>query len=532
VIEKQQVTTCHNRTAVFLLSQLWLVSLGAILFGGCSASELADPAAPAAQSQHASQLAEGETWDVLHVQGSKVGYIHTTARSIEEQGRKLIQTEADQRMIVKRFDDVSRPGVQLVSVETPDGQLVRFSSRQELGPQPEITTGRVEGSELLLTTETTGKTTESRIPWDASMGGFFVVEQSLLRKPMQPGESRALQGLAPMFHRPFRYQLQAGQKETTSMVAGSLELLKIEVLTTLPNDQTLRSTIWADERGETLKTYTADLKQETFRVTREVALDDSGEAFDLGETTIVKLDKPLTSAHRARQIRYRVTLDQPAGGDPAQSNPSKVFASGPTQMVRRTSDNSAEVIVKSHSSAQGVAAPLPAGEGVVEADRAPNNMIQSDHPRIVAMAKEAAGAETDPAKVAAALERHVKQSIKEVNFSQALGTAADVAQSGQGDCTEHAVLLAALARASGIPARVAIGLVYVDAYQGFGYHMWTEMHINDQWVAYDATLGQGGIGSGHLKLSHSNLAGGDAYASFLPVARVMGKLKIEVLEVQ
>lgn len=507
------------------------IGCGLILLAGCSASDLAAPSPTAAESQQTARLADGETWDVLRVQGSQVGYIHTTTRAIEEDGRQLIQTEADQRMTVKRFADVSQPGIRLASIETPDGQLVRFTSRQELGPQPEITTGRVEGSELILKTETTGKTTESSIPWQADLGGFFVVEQSLLRKPLQPGELRTLEGLAPMFHRPFRYELRARQREATTMLSGSLELLKIDVVTTLPDGQTLHSTVWTDARGETLKTYTADLKQETFRVTREVALDDTGESFDLGETTIIKLARPLTNAHRARQIRYRVTLDQPDGGS-AGSDPAKVFATGPTQTVRATGDQTAEVTVKAIRATSAAGAPLPDAAPVVDADLQPNNMIQSDHPRIIAMAEQAAGKETDPAQVAAALERHVKQSIKEVNFSQALATAADVAQSGQGDCTEHAVLLAALGRAKGIPSRVAIGLVYVDAYQGFGYHMWTEMHVGGQWIPYDATLGQGGIGGGHLKLSHSNLADGDAYSSFLPVARVMGKLKIEVLDVQ
>ena len=37
------------------------------------------------------------------------------------------------------------------------------------------------------------------------------------------------------------------------------------------------------------------------------------------------------------------------------------------------------------------------------------------------------------------------------------------------------VLLAALARARGIPSRAAVGLVYVGALKGFGYHMWTEV---------------------------------------------------------
>ena len=76
-----------------------------------------------------------------------------------------------------------------------------------------------------------------------------------------------------------------------------------------------------------------------------------------------------------------------------------------------------------------------------------------------------------------------------------------MAESREGDCTEHAVLLAALARACGIPARVAIGLVYVDQAGGFGYHMWTEMYLSGHWIPLDATLGQGGIGAAHLKLT-------------------------------
>jgi hypothetical protein len=48
----------------------------------------------------------------------------------------------------------------------------------------------------------------------------------------------------------------------------------------------------------------------------------------------------------------------------------------------------------------------------------------------------------------------------------------------------------------------------------------------------DATLGQGGIGAAHLKLTDSNLAGAGAYSAFLPVAQVIGQLKIEILEVE
>ena len=109
---------------------------------------------------------------------------------------------------------------------------------------------------------------------------------------------------------------------------------------------------------------------------------------------------------------------------------------------------------------------------------------------------------------------------------------AEVAKSREGDCTEHAVLLAALLRARGVPARVAIGLVYVAKSQAFGFHMWTEAWVDRGWLPLDATLGQGGIGGGHLKLRHTSLSESAGLGSFLPVAEVMGQLKIEVLEVQ
>jgi transglutaminase-like putative cysteine protease len=130
--------------------------------------------------------------------------------------------------------------------------------------------------------------------------------------------------------------------------------------------------------------------------------------------------------------------------------------------------------------------------------------------------------------VATRLEAYVHRAVKNKNFSQALGSAAEVARSGEGDCTEHAVLLAAMARARGIPARVALGLVYTEP-AAMAFHMWTEMYIGGRWVPLDATLGRGGIGAAHLKIAQSSLDGADQLASFLPVAEALGQLKLQVL---
>jgi transglutaminase-like putative cysteine protease len=139
---------------------------------------------------------------------------------------------------------------------------------------------------------------------------------------------------------------------------------------------------------------------------------------------------------------------------------------------------------------------------------------------------------TNPWELAQALEAWVHGAMTKKNFSQGFATAADVAQSLTGDCTEHAVLLAALCRARDIPARVCIGLVYSATDQGFAFHMWNEAWIVDRWVPLDATLGLGGIGAAHLKLRHSSLASDQVESVMLSVLEVMHQLQLRILEAQ
>jgi transglutaminase-like putative cysteine protease len=150
------------------------------------------------------------------------------------------------------------------------------------------------------------------------------------------------------------------------------------------------------------------------------------------------------------------------------------------------------------------------------------------------LARNGASGETDPVKAAYRLERYVSTKLKTKNFSTALASAAEVAASLEGDCTEHAMLLAAMLRARQIPSRVAVGLVYVESVQSFGGHMWTEALLNGAWIPLDATLGQGGIGGGHIKLADSNMADDSPVlvTAFLPLMEVLGKMKIEVLRAE
>ena len=66
----------------------------------------------------------------------------------------------------------------------------------------------------------------------------------------------------------------------------------------------------------------------------------------------------------------------------------------------------------------------------------------------------------------------------------------------------------------------------------FGYHMWTEVYIDKRWIPIDGTLALGGIGAGHLEIAHTNLEGASVYSAFLPVVQILGRLKIEIIDVR
>ncbi len=463
-----------------------------------------------------------ETWDVYTIKGVRVGYGHGTLRHATKDGRDVVLGTGFIHMDVKRFGQPTVEDIKYCSTETPDGQLLNFQSENRLGATPLWCSGQVRGDRLEIRTSTSGKPLSASIPWSADYGGFFAVEESLLRQPMKPGEKRTVYAL-DISNLAIPTDLTARGPERVKLLAGSSDLLRVDLVLRWPGGRTMQGALWTDRSGEVLKDRLDAMEIETFRVSKEVALAEIGSRLDLGDDALVKVDRPLPEAHQRSQIRYRVEL---AGGDPA-----RYFVSGPSQRVKSMGPHTAEITVYAirpgREDGNRQAAADPPGLAALQ----PNNFIQSDDAKIVADAKEAAGGQTDSWKVAVALEQYVYRVVKP-DFNAAFATASDVARSRKGDCKGHAVYLAALARARGIPARVASGLVYVEGARAFGDHMWTEVYVGNRWIPLDGMLGKGGIGAGHLKLGQSTLEGVSAFGDFTSEAETADRLKIEVLDAQ
>ena len=119
------------------------------------------------------------------------------------------------------------------------------------------------------------------------------------------------------------------------------------------------------------------------------------------------------------------------------------------------------------------------------------------------------------------------KSIKDKNYKVGFGTAKQTLRDLQGDCSEHTVLFAGLARSLGIPSRIATGLVYHK--DAFYYHFWPEVYVG-RWVAMEPTLGQIQADATHIKFIASPVETESALEFGEGVLKTMNRLRFESVE--
>jgi transglutaminase-like putative cysteine protease len=153
----------------------------------------------------------------------------------------------------------------------------------------------------------------------------------------------------------------------------------------------------------------------------------------------------------------------------------------------------------------------------------PSMFVQSDNAKLMETAKEIAGGETDALAVSNKLCRWVYDNVR-TTYSARLSNALEVLEHREGDCTEHSILYIGLARALGIPAREAAGLIYVDHPKpAFYFHQWATVWVG-QWLDVDPTFNQPSADATHIRLAE-----GDLYTQTRLIP-VIGQLRVEMAE--
>lgn len=140
--------------------------------------------------------------------------------------------------------------------------------------------------------------------------------------------------------------------------------------------------------------------------------------------------------------------------------------------------------------------------GASPEDLASTPQANFEAPGLGELAREVAGDARGAYDAARRLSQYVHDRLEKA-YGASHDRASDVLAAGKGDCTEHSVLLVALARSLGIPARGVHGLVYAryeDGKDALYWHAWVEVRSAGEWIALDPTFGQPVADATHLAL--------------------------------
>lgn len=148
----------------------------------------------------------------------------------------------------------------------------------------------------------------------------------------------------------------------------------------------------------------------------------------------------------------------------------------------------------------------------------PTPFVQSDHVKIKAMTRTIVSDNDTPSQKAQKLLEWIHKHIDKkpvISLPDALSTL----KNREGDCNEHAALMAAFARAQGIPAKVEAGVVYLNG--RFYYHAWNLLYLGE-WVTADSLFGQLPADVTHIRFSSGELK------EQLNLMSIIGHVKLKI----
>jgi hypothetical protein len=436
-----------------------------------------------------------DTWTGVYMHGEKVGYGHTQTARVDD-GYRITDVSLLRLSVLDRIETVRAVTDATTSA---DFALQAFRVTVDSGPVTLEVHGMVEPQALVLTMTSGGGTSTERVPLSEPLYLPEAARAHLRTAGFAPGRTITARVFDPsaMEHHPL--ELHVVGRDPVAVGEHTVDAWKV-----IETFRGMQSTAWLDDRGQTL-CEDGPLGMRMVREDPERAVHAGWRdtPFDLMAAVAIRVSPPIRNPRDLARLRARLSG---LAGVPVPVDQRQSFAGGVLD-VRRERPRSATYRMPYHEDAR-------------RADLVATPFLQVDDPRIQDTARGIIGTETDPRLASAALRAWVFTHLRKEPMAS-IPNALQVLDAGAGDCNEHAVLFAALARAAGIPARVVAGVVYADG--AFLYHAWNEVWLGTEWLSVDPTFDQSPADATHIKLVEG---GPEAHATLLPV---IGSLGIELL---
>ncbi|GAB4107986.1 MAG: hypothetical protein Kow00105_13120 [Phycisphaeraceae bacterium] len=474
-----------------------------------------------------------DRWYVLQLDGEHAGYSHISER---RQGDRIL-TETETSLTVRRGDQAINVEQSMWFLETEDGQPLEASSTLRPGALAIVQHYRFtpDGVEV-----TTGQGAAAQTVTHPRLGDEFLppaAAQRLIEQHIAEGQQQIRVGMIDisMGLNPLKMEMKVVGRENVEVLGKVVPAVVWEATASNLPGITVRE--YVDSHGRAVKSSVQ------FMPGMDITMIEADEQLAKARVdpprimaqTLIRPDRRIDRPRTIQSAVYRLTLK--ASADEEFTLPRTGY-----QRVVWENQHTAAVVVD-------LSEPVnPKDDLPMPEDRESSDMIDYDSPAVrdlLAKALKGLPADANGTQVAKRLRTFVHQFIDEKDLSVGLARASEVAQTGQGDCTEHAVLLTALLRAKGIPARTVTGVLYIDRFLGqegvFGYHMWTQAWLTStddeahspsggRWVDLDAVLDGRDYDAAHIALAVSSMSDGQLINDLIAMLPTFGRLDISVVE--
>jgi hypothetical protein len=504
-----------------------------LLIGGGLFAQTTAPEPDAGKS--GGQIPVFEEWVIVVLDGKTCGFGSTVTTKTDTPSGPQYLTAHQEEFVVKRL------GTNLKIIETSrvtedaEGGVISYDDVNDAGSAVE-SSGVRQGDDMVVSSR--GQTQRFHLPRLSALGPEAIRRQSNAL-PLKPGQHFFFETFSTDY--PQAVVEESGtvvdkENHTVRGVPRKLWKMTSEV-SFMPG---LLSTMWVDDKSADVESLTVlpGLGDMHEYVTNRAECMKQPEGAEIFTGMLIHPQRALPSPHDFGQAVYElIPLDPGQKITLWDQGEQRILSSEPGSCV-------VEVTAPRFTAADATwklpRADTPDLHPYLQASA----YLEVNAPEIQDLSRRAVGDERNPVRAAHRIEKFVRSYITKKDLNIGFGSAEETAKSREGDCTEHAVLCAALGRAAGLPTRCVVGFGYippgdeeptianaVDERTGiFGFHMWAEAWIGpDQWVPMDAALD--GFDVGHIAITKSALEEVNPIVDLnTPVFQLMQSLKIEIVK--
>jgi transglutaminase-like putative cysteine protease len=437
----------------------------------------------------------------VFMEGKKVG--HAIQRRTVSADK--VTTSEEVSITISRLDVPITVRMKETGIESLEGKPLGFESFQDLGMMAMKVAGTIEEQgKVNVKVMSMGSEQQSTMDWPEGAVMAEGLRLLQIQKGLKEDTEYTAKVFSPGMLQALDAQIRIGGTKNVDLLGRVVSLTEVTTTFNMAQAGSITSTGYVDQDFRTQKALmpVAGINVEMIACTKEFALGQN-DVLELVSKMFLPSPQVIDNVGSAKSITYYLSPKADAGDLKIPSTDNQSVRGGPAGTVI--------VTVRPVEPAAGARFPYKGkDEAILEALK-PTRFVQSDRKEIIELARRAVGTTKDAGEAVKKIEAFVANYVENKSLSVGYASAAEVAASRQGDCSEFAVLTAAMCRAVGIPAQVVVGIAYVQEWgglmNGFGGHAWVQAYVGDKWVGLDAAFksaGRGGYGPGHITLAAGN----------------------------